>query len=74
MALRAMTSSLEHTPPVPTYQTGPQPLHDFLGFDSSKHIISLSLRDPLDVREMPPNGNTHVSALCMRGVRKVNIL
>ncbi|KAG1771948.1 tRNA-guanine(15) transglycosylase-like protein [Suillus placidus] len=64
-------SFLEQTPPVPTYQAGSQPLHNFLGFDSSKHIVSLSLRDPLDAREMPPNGNSHVSALCMRGVRKV---
>ncbi|KAG1732727.1 tRNA-guanine(15) transglycosylase-like protein [Suillus lakei] len=64
-------SFLEQTPPVPTYQAGPQPLHNFLGFDSSKHIVSLSLRDPLDAREMPPNGNSHVSASCMRGVRKV---
>ncbi|KAG0702218.1 hypothetical protein DFH29DRAFT_922871 [Suillus ampliporus] len=66
-------SFLEHTPPVPTYQAGPQPLHNFLGFDSSKHIVSLSLRDPLDAREMPPNGSTHASALCMRGVRKVTL-
>ncbi|OAX40573.1 hypothetical protein K503DRAFT_714294 [Rhizopogon vinicolor AM-OR11-026] len=66
-------SFLEHTPPVPTQQTGSQPLHDFLGFDSSKHIVSLSLRDPLDAQEMPPNGNTHISALCMRGVKKVTL-
>ncbi|KAG1871408.1 hypothetical protein F4604DRAFT_1583403 [Suillus subluteus] len=66
-------SFLEQTPPVPTYQAGSQPLHNFLGFDSSKHIVSLSLRDPLDAREMPPNGNAHVSALCMRGVRKVTL-
>ncbi|KAG2108623.1 tRNA-guanine(15) transglycosylase-like protein, partial [Suillus discolor] len=64
-------SFLEQTPPVPTYQAGSQPLHDFFGLDSSKHIVSLSLRDPLDAREMPPNGNSHVSASCMRGVRKV---
>ncbi|KAG2060076.1 hypothetical protein BDR06DRAFT_927447 [Suillus hirtellus] len=64
-------SFLEQTPPVPTYQAGSQPLHDFFGFDSSRHIVSLSLRDPLDAREMPPNGNSYVSASCMRGVRKV---
>ncbi|KAG2144108.1 uncharacterized protein EDB93DRAFT_1087790 [Suillus bovinus] len=64
-------SFLEQTPPVPTHQAGSQPLHDFFGFDSSKHIVSLSLRDPLDAREMPPNGNSHVTALCMRGVKKV---
>lgn len=66
-------SFLEQTPPVPTYQTGSQPLHNFLGFNTLKHIVSLSLRDPLDAREMPPNGNSHVSATCMRGVRKVII-
>lgn len=66
-------SFLEQTPPVPTYQGGSQPLHNFLGFNSSKHIVSLSLRDPLDAREMPPNGNSHVSASCMRGVRKVTL-
>lgn len=67
-------SFLEQSPPIPTYQSGSQPLHNFLGFDTSKHIVSLSLRDPLDAREMPANGNTHVSASCMRGVRKVIIL
>ncbi|KAG1773416.1 hypothetical protein EDD22DRAFT_201642 [Suillus occidentalis] len=67
----AFESFLEQTPPVPTYQAGSHPLHNFLGFDTSKHIVSLSLRDPLDAREMPANGNTHVSASCMRGVRKV---
>ncbi|KAG2751119.1 hypothetical protein P692DRAFT_201710001 [Suillus brevipes Sb2] len=64
-------SFLEQSPPIPTYQPGSQPLHTFLGFDTSKHIVSLSLRDPLDAREMPANGNAHVSASCMRGVRKV---
>ncbi|KAF8840077.1 hypothetical protein BDN67DRAFT_969122 [Paxillus ammoniavirescens] len=64
-------SFLEQTPPVPTMQTGPYPLHRFLGFDTRRHIASLCLRDPLDTREMPPNGNAHVSANCIRGVRKV---
>ncbi len=31
----------------------------------------MSLRDPADDRDMPPNGNDFVSALCLRGVRKV---
>ncbi|KAF9226279.1 hypothetical protein BS17DRAFT_536613 [Gyrodon lividus] len=52
-------------------QTGPCPLHKFLGFDMRRHITSLCLRDPLDTREMPPNGNSYVSANCIRGVRKV---
>ncbi|KAH7924918.1 hypothetical protein BV22DRAFT_1065892 [Leucogyrophana mollusca] len=66
-------SFLDHTPPVPTLQCGPNPLHTFLGFSTSKQLLSLSLRDPLDAREMPPNGNTYVSANCIRGVRKVTL-
>ncbi|KAG6827804.1 hypothetical protein H0H92_010411 [Tricholoma furcatifolium] len=62
---------VEQTPPVPTLQNGPNPLHRFLGFDPEQHIVSLSLRDPDDVREMPPNGNKHISACSLRGVRKV---
>lgn len=34
----------------------------------------MSLRDPADDRDMPPNGNVFVSALCLRGVRKVHFL
>ncbi|KAI6142856.1 hypothetical protein BKA82DRAFT_530571 [Pisolithus tinctorius] len=64
-------SFIEQSPPVPTLQTGPDPLHNFLGFDKRRHIVSLCLRDPMDTREMPPNGNAYVSALCVRGVRKV---
>ncbi|KAF8122556.1 hypothetical protein EV363DRAFT_1182359 [Boletus edulis] len=66
-------SFLEQTPPIPTLQNGPHPLHRFLGFDKDRHIASLSLRDPLDMREMPPNGNTYVSANCVRGVKKVTL-
>ncbi|KAF5384379.1 hypothetical protein D9615_003133 [Tricholomella constricta] len=65
-------SFLEHTPPVPTLQPGPHPLHRFLGFKPDDHILSFDLRDPADVREMPPNGNSHVSAMCLRGVRKIS--
>jgi hypothetical protein len=31
----------------------------------------MTLRDPADDRDMPPNGNDVVSALCLHGVRKV---
>ncbi|KAG6856085.1 hypothetical protein H0H87_007525 [Tephrocybe sp. NHM501043] len=64
-------SFLENLPPVPTLQSGPNPLHRYLGFDPDHHILSLSLRDADDLREMPPNGNQHVAAYCLRGVRKV---
>jgi len=66
--------SLEQSPPIPMLQSGANPLHTFLGFDTRKHIVSLCLRDPMDTREMPPNGNTHISANCVRGVRKVGQL
>jgi len=66
-----MNRSLEHVPPVPTLQPGNNPLHTFLGFNPTKHILSMSLRDPADGREITPNGKDAVSALCVRGVRKV---
>ncbi|GLB40040.1 putative queuine tRNA-ribosyltransferase [Lyophyllum shimeji] len=62
---------LEHNPPVPTLQPGPNALHRFLGFVPEQHLVSMSARDPGDVRDMPPNGNNHVSVLSLRGVRKI---
>ncbi|ETW77151.1 hypothetical protein HETIRDRAFT_65670 [Heterobasidion irregulare TC 32-1] len=62
---------LEHSPPVPILQPGPHPLHKFLGFLPRKHIVTMSLRDPFDAREMPSNGNNFVTAYCIRGVRQV---
>jgi hypothetical protein len=63
-------NSLESMPPVPTLQLGKHPLHTFLGYSLAQHVLSMSIRDPNDDREMPPNGNGHVSANCFRGVRK----
>ncbi|KDQ54042.1 hypothetical protein JAAARDRAFT_196811 [Jaapia argillacea MUCL 33604] len=65
-------SFLDRNPPILTAVGGPFPLHTFLGYSPSKNVISLSLRDPFDGREMPPNSNKHVSANCIRGVRKVD--
>jgi hypothetical protein len=59
-------------PPVPTLQPGTNPLHTFLGYAPEQSILSMSLRDPADDREMPPNGQDHVSAYCIRGVKKVS--
>ncbi|KAI9438258.1 hypothetical protein H4582DRAFT_250620 [Lactarius indigo] len=70
---RLPIGSLELSPPVPTFHPGPYPLHASLGFRPNRHILTLSLRDPADDRDMPPNGNSFVSALCLRGVRKVRI-
>ncbi|KAF8057003.1 tRNA-guanine(15) transglycosylase-like protein [Lyophyllum atratum] len=63
---------LEHSPPVPTMQPGPHALHRFLGFVPADHLLSMSVRDPADVREMPANGTSHVSAYSLRGVRKIS--
>ncbi|KAF9465051.1 hypothetical protein BDZ94DRAFT_1255195 [Collybia nuda] len=63
---------LEHSPPVPTLQAGKNPLHTFLGFLPSQHILSMSIRDPHDGKGMPSNGNAHVCASSLRGVRKIS--
>ncbi|KAG8948348.1 hypothetical protein FRC04_009844 [Tulasnella sp. 424] len=64
-------SFLERTPPVPTLYPSERPLHGFLGFDPSRHIVSVSLRNWNDARDIIPNGKDSVSALCVRGVRAV---
>lgn len=64
-------SFLENSPPTPTLQPGPHPLHTFLGFQPTEHLLALTLRDPADPREQPANGNDYVSASTGRGVRKV---
>ncbi|EJU01606.1 tRNA-guanine transglycosylase [Dacryopinax primogenitus] len=62
---------LETLPPTPTLQPGPQPLHTFFGLPAASHIISLSLRDPADVQERPPDGDDYLSSMTIRGVRKI---
>ena len=64
-------ASLERNPPVPTLQDGKNALHSFLGLQKERHILSMSLRDPFDRRELPPNGSKFINAHCIRGVRKV---
>jgi hypothetical protein len=68
---RETQTSLELSPPLPTLHPGPHPTHACLAFPPKKLILTMSLRDPADDRDMPPNGNDFVSALCLRGVRKV---
>ncbi|KAJ6558577.1 tRNA-guanine(15) transglycosylase-like protein [Mycena vulgaris] len=63
-------SFLENSPPTPTLQPGPNPLHTFLGYNTD-HLLSLTLRDPADPRDHPPNGNDYVSASTARGIKKV---
>ena len=70
MTLKTIYCSLDHNPPIPTLQRGPHPLHKLLGYRTDQHLLSLCARDPADGREMPANGKDHVSAYCIRGVRK----
>ncbi|KAF5319104.1 hypothetical protein D9611_014110 [Ephemerocybe angulata] len=65
-------SFLEQNPPVPTLQKGEHPLHTFLGFNPNTTVLSMTARDPHDAREMPTNGNAHVCAHTLRGVRKLS--
>jgi hypothetical protein len=46
-------------------------MHKFFAYDPAKHILFMTPRDPKDLQEMPPNGNIHITAKCLRGVRKV---
>ncbi|KAI5118130.1 hypothetical protein M0805_008037 [Coniferiporia weirii] len=62
---------LERSPPIPTLLGGEKALQNLLGFSDGRHLISMSLRDPFDGRQMPPNGNKFVNANCIRGVRKI---
>ncbi|KAI0083805.1 tRNA-guanine(15) transglycosylase-like protein [Irpex rosettiformis] len=63
---------LEQTPPVLALHKGSHPLHTFLGYEPEKHILALSLRDPHDGQEMPPNTKEYVTCRCVRGVRRVS--
>ncbi|GJE86974.1 Queuine tRNA-ribosyltransferase subunit [Phanerochaete sordida] len=64
-------SFLERNPPIPTLQGGPHALHKFLGYKTHQHLLSLTVRDPSDGREMPANGKDHIAAMTIRGVRKI---
>ncbi|KAL5514900.1 hypothetical protein ACEPAG_2216 [Sanghuangporus baumii] len=67
----AFETFLERTPPIPTLIDANKPLETLAGLQEDRHVLSMSLRDPHDVREMPPNGNKFMNANCIRGVRKV---
>ncbi|KAJ6495571.1 tRNA-guanine(15) transglycosylase-like protein [Mycena vitilis] len=67
----AFESFLENSPPTPTLQPGSNPLHTFLGFNPSQHLLMMTLRDPADSGGTPPNGNDYVTASTGRGVRKI---
>ncbi|KAL0071158.1 hypothetical protein AAF712_001718 [Marasmius tenuissimus] len=61
-------SFLESKPPILALGNS---MHELLGFKRDRHVVSMSLRDLGDGREMPPNTAKYVSAWCIRGVRKV---
>jgi len=46
-------------------------MSDFLGFSSSQHLLSLSMRNPGHLRVTPPNQAQAVQVWTHRGVRKV---
>ncbi|KIM28280.1 hypothetical protein M408DRAFT_329615 [Serendipita vermifera MAFF 305830] len=64
---------LEHPTPIPAHHPSALPLHGFLTHPPSSHIVSLSLRNPHDNKNMPANTNAFVQARTVRGVRKVGI-
>ncbi|PVG01552.1 hypothetical protein CPB86DRAFT_727241 [Serendipita vermifera] len=64
---------LEHPTPIPALHPATLPLHTFLTYPPSRHILSLSLRDPSDNQNMPANTNVWVQAKTVRGVRKVTV-
>ncbi|KAJ6593708.1 tRNA-guanine(15) transglycosylase-like protein [Mycena capillaripes] len=64
-------SFLENSPPSPTLQPGPTPLHTFLGYNAGKHLLAMTLRDPSEFSETPSNGNDYVSASTGRGMKKI---
>ena len=72
LRLRDGVYSLQVDPPIPTQQKSSYPLHTFLGFLPSQHVLSLSLRDAADGREMPANGKLFLAAQSSRGTRKVS--
>ncbi|KZW00162.1 tRNA-guanine transglycosylase [Exidia glandulosa HHB12029] len=61
---------LEQSPPLPPLYPSERPMHDFLAYPPSKHILSLSLRDTDDTRTAPTNGNDFVNVWTARGVRR----
>ncbi|KZV84281.1 tRNA-guanine transglycosylase [Exidia glandulosa HHB12029] len=63
-------SFLEQSPPLPPLYPSERPMHDFLAYPASKHILSLSLRDTDDTRTAPTNGNDFVNVWTARGVRR----
>lgn len=64
---------LERKPPLPTLVQSEHPLHELLGFTPEKHLLSVSVRDPAESRELPPNGNAYVTVQCVRGVRQCTL-
>ncbi|KAF8604829.1 tRNA-guanine transglycosylase [Ceratobasidium sp. AG-I] len=62
---------LQDKTPLPSLCPDSHPLHRLMSLSTEKHIISMSLRDPSSVNEMPANNAEFIQAQCIRGCRKV---
>ncbi|KAJ1300918.1 hypothetical protein OPQ81_003343 [Rhizoctonia solani] len=62
---------LQDKTPLPTVCPDAHPLHRLMSLKSEKHIVSMSLRDPSSVNEMPANTAEFIQTQCIRGCRKV---
>ncbi|QRV98557.1 queuine tRNA-ribosyltransferase [Ceratobasidium sp. AG-Ba] len=67
-------SYLQDKTPLPALCPDTHPLHQLMGLSPTSHIVSISLRDPSSVNEMPANTNDFIQAQCIRGCRKVRPL
>ncbi|QRW13122.1 queuine tRNA-ribosyltransferase [Ceratobasidium sp. AG-Ba] len=63
-------SYLQDKTPLPALCPDNHPLHQLMGLSPTSHIVSISLRDPSSVNEMPANTNDFIQAQCIRGCRK----
>ncbi|CAE6482821.1 unnamed protein product [Rhizoctonia solani] len=62
---------LQDKTPLPTICPDAHPLHKLMSLKTEKHIVSMSLRDPSSVNEMPANTAEFIQTQCIRGCRKV---
>ncbi|KAF8714585.1 Queuine tRNA-ribosyltransferase, partial [Rhizoctonia solani] len=62
---------LQDKTPLPIFCPDAHPLHKLISLKTEKHIVSMSLRDPSSVNEMPANTAEFIQTQCIRGCRKV---
>ncbi|QRV84500.1 hypothetical protein RhiJN_12516 [Ceratobasidium sp. AG-Ba] len=59
-------SYLQDKTPLPALCPDTHPLHQLMGLSPTSHIVSISLRDPSSVNEMPANTNDFIQAMHSR--------